>query len=112
MDTAGPKGPGGGAPSELLRSHLDTVPRIYSAACGKSLYPVLRPGGSRACSRTESEWEMSGFQILTVISLGLILTQTLRTASVGGFSSKSSVSRAQRAERTEEMAWPPQNSSW
>ena len=36
----------------------------------------------------------------------------LRTAFVGGFSSKSSFSRAQRAERTEEIAWPPQNSFW
>lgn len=81
MDTAGPKGPGGGAPSELLRSLLDTVPGINSAACGNSLHPVLRPGAPGHA------------QILTVLSLGLILAQTLRTAFVRGFSSKSSVSR-------------------
>lgn len=103
---------GGRVHGKLLRSHLDTVPGINSGQLVGNPQPSPQPGGSSACSWMESEWEMSGFQILTVTSLGLTLTQTLRTAFVDGFSSQSSVSRAERAERTEEMAWPPQNSSW
>lgn len=68
-----------------------------TAACGKSFHTVLRPGGSGRCSWIHAR--PCGFQILTLIFSQDVPTQTLKTAFVGSFSSKSSVSRTQRAGR-------------